>query len=288
MPELPEVETTRKGLSPHIVGEQCLKLIVRNPNLRWPVPSDLAKTIEGRSLESLERRGKYLVFGFATISANTQQGATNKGPDETFYCLLHLGMSGSVKIVEPNEPVLKHDHIDLMFANNKIMRFNDPRRFGLFLGAGSKPLEHKLLAKIGPEPLSDNFDVDYLFKASRKRSIAIKQFIMDAKVVVGVGNIYANEALFMAGIRPTKSAMTVTKASYHQLVTAIKQVLAKAIAEGGTSLKNFTGADGKPGYFKQALNVYGRAGKPCVNCLQPLLETRMNNRATVYCRLCQK
>ena len=271
MPELPEVETSLRGIQPYIEGEQCQKVIIRDKRLRWPVPEDTSEILEGRKLSALTRRGKYILMDF-----------------DGYTMLLHLGMSGSVRIVSQDEAARKHDHIDLLFANQKIMRFNDPRRFGLFLPAGDVPLEHKLLSHLGPEPLSDDFDADYLFQRSRGKQLAIKQFIMDSKVVVGVGNIYANEALFQVGIHPKRKAMRISKARYTELVSAIKQILAAAIRQGGTTLKDFISPDGKPGYFKQELSVYGRGGEPCVNCGTPLREIRMNNRTTVYCSECQR
>ncbi len=272
MPELPEVETTRRGIAPHIVGEKVAKLVVRNDRLRWPIPKDLASTIKGEQLRSLTRRGKYLLLEF-------QAG----------YVLWHLGMSGSLRVLPPGQQpsVQTHEHVDLCMANGVVLRFHDPRRFGAVLWANHPVFEHDLLSHLGPEPLSEDFDWQYLYQKSRKRKQPIKTFVMDSKVVVGVGNIYANEALFAAGIRPTKPAGKLTKAQAEILEEEIKKVLARAIEQGGTTLKDFIGGDGKPGYFAQQLNVYGRGNEPCVNCQKPLKEIRMGNRTTVYCSQCQ-
>lgn len=270
MPELPEVETSRRGIVPHIEGQKLTKLIVRNPSLRWPIPDDLPARLSQHLLVSISRRGKYMLLNFDHGTA-----------------LMHLGMSGSVRVLDGNIPVAKHDHFDMVFKNGRILRFNDPRRFGALLWAGDSPETHPLVAHLGPEPLSDDFCTDYLFKKSRGRHLAIKQFIMDSKVVVGVGNIYANESLFLAGINPNRAAGKVSRARYERLVAIVKEVIAKAIEMGGTTLRDFTQADGKPGYFKQHLRVYGRGGEPCENCQSALRETRHSNRATVYCVNCQ-
>jgi len=270
MPELPEVETSKRGIAPHIEGQQLKQLIIRNGALRWPIPSNLANDLAQHQLLSISRRGKYMLFNF-----------------DSGTVLMHLGMSGSVRILDNSVPVAKHDHFDMVFRNGRILRFNDPRRFGALLWAGDTPFEHPLLAHLGPEPLSEDFSTDYLFARSRGRQVAIKQFIMDSKVVVGVGNIYANESLFLAGINPNRSAGKISKARYKRLVEIIKKVIAKAIEMGGTTLKDFSQADGKPGYFKQHLRVYGRGDEPCENCQKPLKETRHSNRTTVYCVKCQ-
>ncbi len=271
MPELPEVETTCRGIAPHVEGKRVVDVIVRNGQLRWPVPAQLPQDLKNRTLQSVSRRGKYLLLKFAHGHA-----------------LVHLGMSGSLRMVEAKSPPEKHDHIDVVFGQGLALRFTDPRRFGAFLWT-NEPLEaHKLLAHLGPEPLGEGFDNELLFKRSRKRKQAIKTFIMDSKVVVGVGNIYANEALFMAGIRPTRAAGTLSRASCVLLSEMIRVVLAKAIEQGGTSLKDFVGGDGKPGYFKQELKVYGRGGEPCVNCEKPLKDIQLATRASVYCTACQR
>ena len=271
MPELPEVETTRRGIEPHIENNKVSKVILRRNTLRWPITPALSKDLPGETIQSVSRRGKYLLL------------ATQKG------CLLiHLGMSGSLRIVESSRAAAKHDHVDVVFANNKVLRYTDPRRFGCILWE-TEPIEaHPLLASLGPEPLEDNFQTDYLFKKSRRRNVAVKTFIMDSKVVVGVGNIYANESLFLAGISPKRSAGKISKPRYEKLVECIQQVLQQAIDVGGTTLKDFTGSDGEPGYFAQSLHVYGRRGEPCHGCNGTLKEIRQGQRSTVYCPQCQK
>lgn len=274
MPELPEVETTRRGIEPHVVGRKVKQLIVRDSRLRWPVPEELAECIAGQKLRGIERRGKYLLLDFGRGTA-----------------LWHLGMSGSLRVLlgdAVNQPAAVHDHVDLVFSGKVALRFTDPRRFGALLWTEEPVAEHSLIAHLGPEPLSDAFDAEYLYQKSRKRQQAIKVWLKDAKVVVGVGNIYANEALFTAGIRPDKPAGKLTKPKAQRLVQEIKRVLAKAIERGGTTLRDFTGGDGQPGYFAQELSVYGRGGKPCRQCAKPLVEIRQANRATVFCRQCQR
>lgn len=271
MPELPEVETTRRGISPHISGQVIHKCIVRNGQLRWPVPVDLAPTIEGQKLLQIDRRGKYLVLAFS-------QGAA----------LWHLGMSGSLRIVEPSQAPGKHDHVDWQFSNGSVLRYHDPRRFGALLWTTHPASQHPLLSSLGPEPLSPEFDGEHLFRKSRGRAQAIKTWLMDAKVVVGVGNIYANEALFSSGIHPLKAAGKLSKPKSDLLADNIKNILSNAIERGGTTLRDFVGGDGKPGYFAQELNVYGRGGQGCRRCAKPLTEKRVNQRTTVYCVQCQK
>ena len=270
MPELPEVETTRRGVEPFSAGQRITELRVRESRLRWPVPPDLPAILKGLEVQSVERRAKYLLF------------RTRKGT-----LLVHLGMSGSLRVMDPAAPPLKHDHIDLVFENGRCLRFNDPRRFGCFLWV--TPGEpHPLLSRLGPEPLSDAFDGDYLYRLSRGRKAPVKQFIMDGHVVVGVGNIYANEALFLSKILPHRAAGRISRARYQHLSHNIKQVLTSAITQGGTTLRDFVGGDGKPGYFAQQLFVYGRAGEPCKSCGTPLRERRLSQRSTVYCVACQR
>ncbi len=270
MPELPEVETTRRGIEPHIVGRLVATVSLRQPQLRWPVPSQLPQLLHRRKLLQITRRGKYLLLRF-----------------EHGHALLHLGMSGSLRIVAADAPPQKHDHIDLIFNHGLALRLTDPRRFGALLWT-QEPLEqHPLLANLGPEPLSDEFDGHYLYQRSRTRRQSIKSFIMDSSTVVGVGNIYANESLFMAGIRPSRAAGKVSLTRYESLVKHIKAVLCQAIDRGGTTLRDFVGSDGKPGYFKQELQVYGRGGEPCASCRKPLKEVRLGQRSTVYCTSCQ-
>lgn len=270
MPELPEVETTRRGIEPHLVGRSVTSLDVRQPKLRWPVPDHLSQLLPGRAVQSVERRGKYLLIRF-----------------DCGELLVHLGMSGSLRVVDKTKAPGKHDHVDLTLNDGKCLRLTDPRRFGAVLWQAEGEL-HELLAHLGPEPLSDQFDADYLIERAKGRKTAIKTFIMDSKVVVGVGNIYANEALFAAGIHPKRAAGQISRPRMERLVDEIKRVLAAAIMQGGTTLKDFVGSDGKPGYFKQELNVYGRRGEPCVTCERPLKEIRLGQRSTVYCSHCQR
>lgn len=270
MPELPEVETTRRGIEPHVVGRTVALFDVRQPKLRWPVPAALAALLPGKTVEAVSRRGKYLLIQF-----------------DCGHLLVHLGMSGSLRVVERSKEPGKHDHVDLCLTDGKALRLTDPRRFGAVLWQDADEV-HELLAHLGPEPLSDEFDDQYLLVRAKGRKTAIKMFIMDSKVVVGVGNIYANEALFAAGIHPKRAAGNISAARMNRFVYEIKRVLAAAIEQGGTTLKDFVGGDGKPGYFKQQLNVYGRAGAPCVSCKQPLKEIRLGQRSTVYCSHCQR
>lgn len=244
-------------------------MLVRDHRLRWPVADDLPQRITGLTVNDVDRRGKYLLL-------ETTQGRL----------MIHLGMSGSLRVLPEGTPVEKHDHIDLLFDDRRVLRYRDPRRFGSFFWLPETE-SHSLLDSLGPEPLSDHFDGDYLFSLSRKKSVAIKQFVMDSKVVVGVGNIYANESLFLAGIHPTRKAGSVSKKRYLILADHIKQVLAAAIKSGGTTLRDFVKEDGEPGYFSQALRVYGRGGEPCVGCGAKLAEIRLGQRTTVFCRRCQ-
>lgn len=271
MPELPEVETTCRGISPHIEGKRVKGVIIRNPSLRWPIPDDLEQQVRNKTLKQIHRRGKYLLLEFSNG-----------------HILWHLGMSGSLRIIKANEPPMVHDHVDLLFGKDLALRYTDPRRFGAVLWSSDPIQEHKLLAHLGPEPLTDAFNSQYLFSQSRKRSQSVKTWIMDSKVVVGVGNIYANEALFNAGIHPLKAAGKLTQKQCDTFCKEIKAVLANAIEQGGTTLKDFVGGDGKPGYFAQALNVYGRGGEGCKKCKKPLTEKRLGQRTTVYCTHCQK
>ncbi len=270
MPELPEVETTLRGIAPHILGRRVTAVVVRQPKLRWPVSPELAERIDGRKLLGVTRRGKYLLLQF-------HPGCV----------LIHLGMSGSLRIADPVEPPGFHDHFDLVFGSH-LLRYRDPRRFGCMLWLEGDPGSHPLLSHLGPEPLSSEFDANYLFARSRKRRQPVKQFLMDSRTVVGVGNIYANEALFMAALKPIRKAGALTRKECHELVAQIKFVLQRSIDQGGTTLRDFVGGTGEPGYFKQQLLVYGRGGMACKRCDKPLKEVRMNNRTTVYCTACQR
>jgi formamidopyrimidine-DNA glycosylase len=271
MPELPEVETTRRGIEPHISG-QCVKFVViRQAKLRWPITPRVKTSLPGQKILSVTRRGKYLLF-------NMEKGTL----------LIHLGMSGSLKLINPLQLPDKHDHFDIIFKNNTTLRLHDPRRFGAVLWTTRSPLQHPLLKSLGPEPLTTDFTGAYLFDRSRKRTVSIKSFIMDSKIVVGVGNIYASEALFRSGIRPDRAAGKISRERYQRLVTAIKKVLEAAIEKGGTTLRDFTNGEGKPGYFKQQLLVYGRAGEPCTLCKKAIKQTQQNQRSTFYCSYCQR
>jgi formamidopyrimidine-DNA glycosylase len=271
MPELPEVETTRRGIAPYIEGNTVEQIVIRQPRLRWPVTEGLNEQLTGLRIQSVERRGKYLLF---VTPAGT--------------LILHLGMSGSLRIVSAAQSPGKHDHIDFIFNDRTHLRFNDPRRFGSVLWTTEPVLEHQLLKDLGPEPLSPEFSGDVLFALSRKRTAPVKSFIMDSRVVVGVGNIYANEALHMAGILPSRQAGRIALPRYEKLAESIRTVLERAILQGGTTLRNFVNESGKPGYFKQQLAVYGRAGLSCNVCQRPLTEIRISNRSTVYCSRCQR
>ncbi|MCL1142761.1 bifunctional DNA-formamidopyrimidine glycosylase/DNA-(apurinic or apyrimidinic site) lyase [Shewanella gaetbuli] len=269
MPELPEVEVTRQGVSPYLIDQTVDQLIVRNGSLRWPVP-EVAQNIVGQTILNVRRRAKYLLI-------ETQAGLT----------IIHLGMSGSLRILARNTPPEKHDHIDLVLQNGQMLRFNDPRRFGAWLWYELPEDGHPLLSKLGPEPLSDEFNVTQLQAALANKKKAIKLCIMDNHIVVGVGNIYANEALFASGIHPQAAAGSIDVERLTVLVSEIKKVLAHAIKQGGTTLKDFTNADGKPGYFAQKLHVYGRGGETCTECGNLLSEIKLGQRTTVFCGICQ-
>ena len=271
MPELPEVETTRRGIECHITKATIKKVIIRQRQLRWPIPANLNQKLKGQKLQSIKRRGKYLLL----YSPNG--------------CLIiHLGMSGSLRIVPTSTPPKKHEHVDIIFNDNYLLRFKDPRRFGAFLWTNRDPLQHKLLKDLGVEPLEKEFSGEYLFNKCRNRKLAIKQLVMDSHIVVGVGNIYANEALFLAGIRPTIAAKRISQARTEKLVKAIKQVLRNAIKSGGTTLRDFTNGNGQPGYFRQKLNVYGKTDQPCPICNTPIKLIRQGQRASYYCPYCQR
>ena len=270
MPELPEVETSRRGIAPWVLNQQVSGVVVRDRRLRWPVPGDIDSELPGQVIQSLRRRAKYLLF------------ETNAGT-----AMLHLGMSGSLRIIDALEPAGKHDHVDIQFDSGKALRFRDPRRFGSLLWT-REPNEHDLLRSLGPEPLSDGFDGDYLRRKARGRRVSIKQFIMNGSVVVGVGNIYASEALFLAGIHPQRRCDRISIQRMTQLADAIKSVLQSAIEAGGTTLRDFHGGHGEPGYFRQKLGVYGREGEPCPRCKRPLSVVVLGQRSTFYCKDCQR
>ncbi|MGB0414907.1 MAG: bifunctional DNA-formamidopyrimidine glycosylase/DNA-(apurinic or apyrimidinic site) lyase [Coraliomargarita sp.] len=270
MPELPEVETTRRGIEPHVAGQRIRAIVVRQPQLRWLVP-DSVQTAVGFEIQAVARRAKYLLL-------KTEAGTI----------VLHLGMSGSLTVQDANRAVEKHDHLDIVLESGCCLRLNDPRRFGACLWQGATEPELKLLQGLGPEPLSDTFDGERLFELSRKRTVAVKNFIMTNAVVVGVGNIYANEALFLSGIDPRKSAGKISRPKYLALANNIQAVLARAIEMGGTTLRDFLGADGKPGYFRIELNVYGKTGEPCPNCGAPIRSIAIGQRNSFFCPKCQR
>lgn len=270
MPELPEVETTRRGVEPHVLGRQIVRVDVRERRLRWPVPDALSDELPGSRFTSVGRRAKYLLF---------QCGSG--------VLLVHLGMSGSLRLVPANEPPSKHAHVDIVFDSGTTLRFTDPRKFGSVLWHPLDSGEHPLLQGLGPEPFGDEFSGTLLYYKSRGRKTAVKNLIMDSRVVVGVGNIYASEALFLAGIHPARNCGRISLGRYDRLSDAIRTVLGKAICAGGTSLRDFTGSDGKPGYFELQLNVYGRVGKNCLRCSAELRGIRQGQRSTVYCPNCQ-
>ena len=270
MPELPEVETSCRGIEPHCHQVVIRDVIVRQKKLRWPVEDSLAERLQGQKIKSVSRRGKYMLL-------QVEEGAL----------MIHLGMSGSLRVVDEAVAVTKHDHVDICLANGKRVRYNDPRRFGCLI-FNTEGAAHPLLAKLGVEPLTDDFDHEYLFAICQKRKTAIKSLIMNSHVVVGVGNIYAQEALFQAKIHPNRAANKINKARIERLVDAIKQVLKAAIKAGGSSLKDFTSAEGKPGYFQHTFQVYGRAGEPCNQCNKLLKQAQIGQRTTVYCGFCQR
>ena len=271
MPELPEVETTRRGLAPHLEGRTVTGVVLRRPDLRWPIPSEVARDLPGRRITAVRRRAKYLLL-------DTEAGDS---------ALLHLGMSGMLRVLPPDTPLGPHDHVDLALDSGRVLRFTDPRRFGCLLWQPAAS-EHPLLRGRGPEPLSDAFDGDWLFARSRGRSAPVKTFLMDQRIVVGVGNIYAAESLFRAGIHPLRAAGKVSHARYRLLATAARDILAHAIRRGGTTLRNFLAPDGAPGYFEQELSVYGRGGQPCPACATPLRQASIGQRTSVWCPRCQR
>ena len=270
MPELPEVETTRAGLAPHMVGRTVVSTTLRRPDLRWPIAREVVDRLPGHRIEGVRRRAKYLLVDSAAGSA-----------------LLHLGMSGSLRVLAGDTPVRAHDHVDFALDDGRVLRFNDPRRFGCLLWQPPGEV-HPLLAGLGPEPLSAAFDGDYLFALSRGRSAPVKAFLMDQRVVVGVGNIYVAEALFAAGISPLRPAGRISRERYARLAEAVKAILAYAITRGGTTLRDFISPDGAPGYFEQELSAYGRGGEPCPRCGRALRQATVGQRATVWCGHCQR
>lgn len=271
MPELPEVETTRRGIAPHAVGRRIARLTVYDPRLRWPVPGDLARKVRGRTIDAIERRSKYLLFRVGTDTL-----------------IFHFGMTGSLRVYPKPPPRRPHDHVDLVLDDGTLLRYHDPRRFGAMLLVRGSGAEHPLLAHLGPEPFDAAFDEGYLWRALRSRTAAIKLALMDNTVVVGVGNIYANESLFRAGIRPTTPARKVTRAKIAKLVDAVRAVLAAAIDSGGSTLRDYVDAGGRPGQAQLGYFVYDREGEACKVCGTPIRLRRLGARASYYCPACQR
>ena len=271
MPELPEVETSVNGIKPWLEQKEIQQINIYNDSLRWKIPAQLAKNYKNRKIQSITRRAKYILLHL----------------DKKETIIMHLGMSGSVSILQTQQDLLKHDHFEIITTDGTILRYNDPRRFGCILVCDDYK-QHKLIKNLGPEPLTAEFDGKYLKNKAKNKTQAVKNFIMDGKIVVGVGNIYASEALFMAGINPLKSAQKVSLIKYQELAGNIKKVLSKAIQAGGTTLKDFINADGKPGYFAQELLVYGRKDQPCVQCAQAITQITIGQRSSFYCKKCQK
>jgi len=273
MPELPEVETTCNGIRPYVEGQHIIEFIIRNGRLRWPVELHLVKTLANTLILSVTRRGKYILL-------NTPKGVL----------MIHLGMSGNLRTLPANTECIKHDHIDIVLSNQYVLRLNDPRRFGSVLW---HPVEqgnvenHKLLCQLAPEPLSTDFNEDYLYQKICSKSVAIKKLVMNNQIIVGAGNIYANEALFKTGIHPLTLGKTLSKSECQQLVIQIKKILETSIKQGGTTLKDFLKPDGKPGYFEQELNVYGRNEQPCTQCGTDIKKTVISQRASFFCPNCQ-
>ena len=272
MPELPEVETIRRGIEPHVVGRRIGRVVVRDRRLRWPVQADLAERLAGRRIEQAARRAKYLVLHL----------------DNGDRLLIHLGMSGRIWVLDPGVPLIKHDHVDIELDSGQLLRFHDPRRFGAVLLWSADEPHHELLRDLGPEPFDAAFHGDYLFERSRGRSAAVKNFVMDGNVVVGAGNIYAAESLFRAGIRPGRAAGRVSRAEYADLAARIREVLAEAIVQGGTTLRDFAGANGESGYFQQDLYVYGREGEACRRCGSAIRRKVIGQRSSFFCARCQR
>ncbi len=271
MPELPEVETTRRGVEPHVVGRTIVALAVHDARLRWRVADAMPAEVAGQRIRRAGRRAKYLLFEL-----------------ESGTLLLHLGMSGNLRVLPASTPRILHDHFDLLLDSGYTLRFNDPRRFGSLHYTTGNPADHPLLARLAPEPLDAEFGTDYLWRITRKRRVAIKQLLMTSTLVVGVGNIYANEALFRARIRPRRQARSLTRDEVTGLARGVRTVLKTAIRVGGTTLRNYVGADGNPGYFRQKLYVYERAGKPCRVCATPIRQLPQGQRSSYYCPSCQK
>lgn len=272
MPELPEVETTRRGLEPHLIGQRIEHIVVRDRRLRWPIPDNLEKRATGQTICSVDRRGKYLLIECG----------------KSGWIIIHLGMSGRLRVLPHYVPHLRHDHFDIELSSGQLVRFTDPRRFGALLWTHGHPSGHALLSKLAPEPLTDAFDADWLHSHTRGRNVFIKLALMNSDIVTGVGNIYASEALFRARINPRTRAGRLSKQRCAALVSAIKETLRDAIVAGGSSLRDFFGTDGSPGYFQQQYKVYGRTGEPCRVCDTPIRATQLGQRSSFYCSRCQR
>ena len=270
MPELPEVEITRRGLEPRLTGRRIAKLAIRNPGLRWQVAENLPGLVSGQTIHKVSRRGKYLLIGCGSGTL-----------------IVHLGMSGSLRFLNKPVSAQKHDHFDLLLDNGKLLRLRDPRRFGSVHWTSSDPLAHPLLRKLGPEPLTRAFNPDWLYRQTRRRSVAIKQVLMDSHVVAGIGNIYANEALFRARIHPKRAALRISRDRYQKLVKAVRKTLRQAISAGGSSLRDFVDCDGNLGDFQLHCQVYGRGGKPCEACGTRIRQLKQGQRSSFYCPRCQ-
>jgi formamidopyrimidine-DNA glycosylase len=271
VPELPEVETTRRGLAPHVERQKVTAVRIYDRRLRWPVPRGLTRNLVGRTVDRIDRRSKYLLFRI--------------GPDTL---IVHLGMTGSLRVFRDPPPRKPHDHVDLEFASGVVLRYRDPRRFGAMLWSPGDSRRHPLLASLGPEPFAPEFDAAYLHRATRKRSAAIKLALMDNHLVVGVGNIYANESLFRAGIHPARAANRVSRARLARLVEAVRETLSDAIAKGGSTLRDYVDSAGEQGYFQLETAVYDREGLPCRVCGTAIRAARMGGRASYFCPRCQR
>jgi formamidopyrimidine-DNA glycosylase len=271
VPELPEVETTRRGLVPHLVGQRITGVVIRHHGLRWKVRADLAKILKGRTIQRLDRRSKYLLIDC-----------------DGGWLIVHLGMSGSLRVVAADQLPGKHDHVDILLSSGKALRLTDPRRFGALLWTEKALAQHPLLRDLGPEPFAPQFDEHWLAARTHGRKVAIKNLLMDSHVVCGVGNIYANESLFRAGIHPRRAAGRISRARYAKLVAAVRETLEAALRAGGSTLRDFVHADGSPGYFQQEYLVYDRAGEPCKRCGTPVKSIRLGQRSAFYCPRCQR
>jgi formamidopyrimidine-DNA glycosylase len=271
MPELPEVETIRRGITPYLLGQTIAQVVIREQRLRWPIPTKLYTALPGQTVRAVIRRGKYLLV-------ETEGG----------WIILHLGMSGSLRILPAATPAQRHDHVDLVLTNQICMRLRDPRRFGALLWTSESPSKHPLLAPLGPEPWDPEFNGEYLYRRAQGKVRAVKSFIMDSRTVVGIGNIYANESLFVSGIHPAREAGRISLERYKRLAEAIRQLLDEAIEQGGTTLRDFVDSQGVPGYFAGRLKVYNRLDAPCIRCNVPVRHRRLDQRSTYYCSYCQR